>query len=89
MVVRRDCGCHIWSLLGDIRSLWGCQKAVVGVKRGCGVIKETYIMLKGDNSVVKHSILLKFDVVHVSNIVPSLIGIEILIDYEIGCLFDM
>ena len=44
-------------------------------------------MLKGDNYVVNHSILLKFGmtiVIHVSNIVSSLISIEILIDYEIG-----
>ena len=59
----------------------------MGVKRGRRVIKETYSMLKGDNYVVKHSILLKFGmtiVIHVSNIVSSLISIEILIDYEIG-----
>ena len=51
------------------------------------MIKETYSMLKGDNYVVNHSILLKFGmtiVIHVSNIVSSLISIEILIDYEIG-----
>ena len=45
-----------------------------------------YIILKGTNSVVNHSIVLTFGItiaIHVSNILSSLISIDILIHREV------